>query len=136
MDMDKLLSVVRIVNMGGYYVSASIIERAFYSTIKPLSDRFLNTKDYLKKENRLFSPTERHIINEIAQGFSDEEIAGHINYTAGSVRNCLTAIKRKTKLKNRTEIVVFSLVSGLVDFEQLCLRRKKNDGHIPNNAIQ
>lgn len=124
-DMNKLLSVVRIVKMGGYYISASIIKRALDSitVINQCQGRYIDVQNY---ENRFFlSPVERCIINEIALGLSDEEIAGHLNYSAGTIRNCLTAIKRKTKLKNRTEIVIFSLVYGLIDIEQLDLWVKR-----------
>jgi len=124
-DMNKLLSVVRIVKMGGYYISASIIKRALDSitVINQCQGRYIDAQNY---ENRFFlSPVERCIINGIALGLSDEEIAGHLNYSAGTIRNCLTAIKRKTKLKNRTEIVIFSLVYGLIDIEQLDLWVKR-----------
>jgi len=124
-DMNKLLSVVRIVNMGGYYISASIIKRALDSitVINQFQGRYINNQN---NRNRFFlSPVERCIIGEIAQGLSDEEIAVHLNYSAGTVKNCVTAIKRKTKLKNRTEIVIFSLVYGLIDLEQLDLWVKR-----------
>ncbi|MDR0301870.1 MAG: response regulator transcription factor [Treponema sp.] len=135
-DMNKLLSAVKIVNMGGYYISASIIERASNSItfLKQIPDRFIDNQNHIKG-NYSFSPIERCIINEIAQGLSDEEIAEHLYCSAGSVKNCVTAIKRKTKLKNRMEIVVFSLVYGLIDFEQLDLWIKKSDGQIFNNII-
>jgi DNA-binding NarL/FixJ family response regulator len=122
-DMNKILHVVKIVSLGGYYISASIIKRASDSitVINQFPSPFNN-----KGENLFFlSPVERCIISEIAQGLSDEEIAGHLNYSAGTIRNCVTAIKRKTKLKNRIEIVVFSLVYGLIDIEQLDFWSKK-----------
>ena len=114
-DMNKLFYVVRIVNLGGYYISTSIIKRT-------LNSNRINNK---KENSHFFSPIERCIINKIAQGVPDAEIAVHLNYSAGTVKNRLTAIKRKTKLKNRLEIVVFSLVRGLIDLEQLDLRLKK-----------
>jgi DNA-binding NarL/FixJ family response regulator len=120
-DMNKILPVIKIVSLGGYYISASIIKRASDSitVINQFPNRFIDNQDN-KKENCLFlSPVERCIVSEIAQGLSDEEIAVHLNYSAGTIRNCVTAIKRKTKLKNRVEIVVFSLVYGLIDVDQL-----------------
>jgi DNA-binding NarL/FixJ family response regulator len=121
-DMNKLLPAVRIVNMGGYYISASIVKRALDSTalLKQFSCQFDN-QYYSEKENSrlLLSPTERCIITEIAQGLSDDEIARHLHFSAGTVKNCITAIKRKTRLKNRVEIVVFSLVYGLISLKHL-----------------
>jgi len=108
-DMDKLLFVVKIVNMGGFYISSSVINRALNS----------NRFNYEKKENcRFLSPVERCIISGIALGIPDKEIAGLINYSAGTVKNCVTAIKRKINLKTRAEIAVFSLVNGLISPEQ------------------
>jgi DNA-binding NarL/FixJ family response regulator len=119
-DMNKLLSIVRIINLGGYFISASIINRAIG----------MSRNNNGKKENRhLLSPIELYIINGIAQGIPDKEIAGRINYSAGTIKNRVTAIKRKTKLKNRTEIVVFSLVNGLISPE-------KSYGQLTNNAIK
>jgi len=126
-DMNKLLSVIRIVNMGGYYISASIIKREINSS----------RINYSKKENCNFlSPVERRIIGEIARGIPDEEIAVLMNYSAGTVKNRVTSIKRKTKLKNRAEIAVFSLVNGLVSPEQTKFYEKKSDGQLTNNAIK
>jgi len=123
-DMNKILPAVKIVSMGGYYISASIIKRASNSIT--VINQFPGRLKKSKGEKCFFlSPVERCIINEIANGLSDEEIAGHLNYSAGTVKNCVTAIKRKTRLKNRVEIVVFSLVYGLIDLEQLDLWVKR-----------
>jgi len=126
-DMDKIVSVVRIVNMGGLYVSSSIIKRALVS----------NRVNYGKKDDCLFlSPVERCIISGIATGISDEEIADRINYSAGTVKNRVTAIKRKIKLKTRAEIAVFSLTNGLINPEQACFMKKKSDRQLTNNIIE
>jgi DNA-binding NarL/FixJ family response regulator len=122
-DMNKLLHAVRIVNMGGYYISSSIIRRALDSIT--VINQFPGKSNVNKGENCLLSPVERCIVVELAQGLSDKEIAVRLNYSAGSIRNCVTSIKRKTKLKNRVEIVVFSLVCGLIDIEQLDFTVKK-----------
>ena len=121
-DMDKLLSIVRIVNMGGYYISPSIVKRAIDS-ITVINNNFIDNQN---NEKYLYlSPEERCIIGDIARGFSDEEIAIHLNYSAGTVRNRVTAIKRKTKLKNRLEIVIFSLVYGFISLEKPDFMNKK-----------
>ena len=117
-DMNKLISIVRIVSMGGYYISPSIIKRAIDS-IKVINQKNNNFIDNQDNEKYLYlSPEERCIISEIARGFSDEEIAVRMNYSAGTVKNRITAIKRKTKLKNRIEIVIFSLVCGFIHLEK------------------
>ena len=114
-DMNKLLSVIRIVNLGGYYFSSPIIIRTLETII------FLNQfPGYFTGKDRLpFSSTERNIIIGIANGFSDKEIALNLNFSEGTIKNYVTAIKRRIKLKNRIQIVIFSLIYGLIDLEQL-----------------
>jgi DNA-binding NarL/FixJ family response regulator len=116
-DTDKLVPVIKIVFYGGYYVSAPIFIRVLNTVtfINGFQGRMMEQKT----GSLIFSPAERGIITGIAQGFSDQEIAKHLNFSAGTVSNFVTAIKRKTKLKNRVQIAVYSLVYGLVNFDQL-----------------
>jgi len=116
-DTDKLVPVIKIVSSGGYYISASITIRVFSAVIL-----MHNFPGHIIEQNPchlFFSPAERGIVTDIAQGLSDEEIVKHLHFSTGTIKNCLTAIKRKTKLKNRVQIVVYSLVYGLISFEQL-----------------
>jgi len=114
-DTDILASVVKIVFSGGYYISASIINRFFSKTA--FMRQFSEQEN--GQDNTFFSPAERSIVTDLAQGYSDTEIAKHLNFSKGTIKNYLTAIKRKINLKNRIQIVVFSLLFGLIRMEQL-----------------
>ena len=114
-DIDKLAPVVKIIYLGGCFISASI----FSALISQFSGQITEQKDII------FSPVERGIVTGIANGLSDNQIAKHLNYSAGSIKNILTAIKRRTNLKNRVQIVVFALVSGLIHFENLWMWKKR-----------
>jgi len=116
-DTDKLVPVIKIVSSGGYYISASITVRVFNAIT--FMHNFPWQTMGKKPRHLFFSPAERGIITYIAQGFSDEEIAKHLNFSTGTIKNYLTAIKRKTKLKNRVQIVVYSLVYGFISLEQM-----------------
>jgi DNA-binding NarL/FixJ family response regulator len=108
-DMNKLLPVVRIVGLGGYFISTSVTRRAI--------EKKTEVKQLFSIPS--FSSSERNIIIEIARGFSDKEIAEHLNYSTGTIKNCVTAIKRKTRLKNRVQIALYSFVCGVVGLDQL-----------------
>ena len=124
-DTDKLVPAVRIVSSGGYYISASIINSVFNAVMFQKQ-----VPEQVQEEHSLFfSPVERGIITDIASGLSDEEISNHLNYSIGTIRNCLTSIRRKTKLNNRVQIVIFSLVHGLINidrFEPLLMKPPEN----------
>jgi len=114
-DMNKILHAVKIVSLGGYYISASIITKRI-NAIKRENQfpcRFLEIKD----KYPVFSSTERNIIKCIAKGFSDDETACYLHISIGTIRNYMVSIKHKTKMKNRAQIVVFSLVNGLINLE-------------------
>jgi len=116
-DTDKLVPIIRIVFDGGYFISASIIIRVLSAVT--FMNNFPGQIIQQKPNRQILSPTERGIVTDIAQGLSDEEIARHLHFSTGTIRNCVTAIKRKTKLRNRVQIVVYSLVYGIISLEQL-----------------
>jgi len=118
-DINKLALIVKIIYSNGYYISASITTRVF-SAVTFMSQ----FPEQTAEENRItFSPTERGIVTDIAQGLNDEQIAKHLHFSTGTIKNYITAIKRKTKLKNRIQIVIYSLVYGLIKFDYLQFRK-------------
>jgi DNA-binding NarL/FixJ family response regulator len=123
-DMDKLAPIVKIVFSGGYYISATITNRifgafAFLNRFPGQNVEFSKSWLNFKIDYRFFSPAERGIITNIAQGRSDEEISELLHFSPGTIRNYVTAIKRRTNLKNRTQIVIYSLVYGFISFDQI-----------------
>ncbi|MDR2729334.1 MAG: response regulator transcription factor [Treponema sp.] len=116
-DMNKILPAVIIVSLGGYYISASITIKAIntITLVKKFPGQFLENKENYP----VFSSTERNIVEYIAKGFTDDEIACYLHLSTGTIRNYITAIKHKTKQKNRIQTVIFSLVHGLISIEQM-----------------
>jgi len=129
-DINKLAIVIKLVLSGGHYISDSI-------TGKILSAVTFITQlpvQMAEKYPSFFTPVEQCIVTDLANGLSDNEIAKRLNFSQGSIKNILTAIKRNVKLKNRIEIVVFSIVFGLIRWDQLDIY--KNNGHFLNDTIQ
>jgi DNA-binding NarL/FixJ family response regulator len=121
-DKDRLILIVRIVHSGGYYFNSSINGRIFNTVL--LMECFPGQSAHCLKfwqrdiaDCPSFSPTERSIVICIAQGYADKEIAECLHLSIGSIRNCITSIRRKTKLKSRVHIAIFSLIYGIIKFE-------------------
>jgi len=114
-DMNKILPAVKIVSLGGYFISASILLKTLntITMIKRFPGQFLEIND----NSPVFSSAERNIVEHIVQGFSDDEIAFRLNLSAGTIRNIMTVVIKKTKQRNRLCAVLFSLVHGLVSIE-------------------
>jgi len=127
-DIDILTYAVKLVFLGRCYISASITTRVFsmITHITQLPEQ--------EENNTFFSPAERGIITALANGLSDAEIAKILNYSEGTIKNCLSVIKRKHKFKNRIQIVVHSLIFGLIRLDQLDIFKNKLMGASKNHV--
>ena len=119
-DIDILALIVKLVFFGRNYINTSI----FSVIIEEMAQQNRFMEQVVKNSAMLFSPVECGIVTDLANGLSDDQIAEHLNYSEGSIKNILCALKRRTKLKNRIQIVVFALFSGLVNFEDLWMNKE------------
>lgn len=136
-DIDKLSHIIKIVILDGCYINKSILIKLINEAriinqlprqmfIKKIAEISGNT-EYADALYPIFSPLEQDIITKMAQGYTDDQIAKKINYNTGTIRNSLTEIRHKTHLKTRVEIVVFSILYGLIRLENLSSWIKKAD---------
>ncbi|MCL2265179.1 MAG: response regulator transcription factor [Treponema sp.] len=116
-DIDKLAHIIKIIFLGGCYINSSIVVKIINSTA--LFCRFNE-----QTECNIFSTIERSILMLLAQGLSDPQIAEELNISKGTIRNCITEMRQKTKKKSRIEIVIYSLVSGLIHSDHFYIWKK------------
>ncbi len=57
----------------------------------------------LANERSPLSPREREVLQLLAEGYQNKEIAGFLNLAEKSVRNIVTRLLRKLRVSNRTE---------------------------------
>lgn len=57
--------------------------------------------------------TEWKIIEQVVYGFSNKEIADTLNLSEGTVRNYLSTILSKLKLRDRTQLAIWAIQSGV-----------------------
>jgi DNA-binding NarL/FixJ family response regulator len=119
-DMNILIPLIKIVSKGGCYINTPDLTRIFNIAFRSLGNTIKNRENTIHPEllhssASVFSPMERQIIIGIARGYSDEEIAENLHIRPGTVRNYMSAAKRKTGLKNRAQIVIQALLCGLID---------------------
>ena len=73
----------------------------------------LNSQKSFPWEDYHIGPRELEVIDLVAQGLSNKEIAGKLYLSEGTVRNYLSAILDKLELRDRTQLAVFYLRRGI-----------------------
>ena len=121
---DRLVSTVRCVFHGGVYLSEPFRN-------KGSSEILIKTNnDYLHYN---FSRTELLVFFSITLGKSDDEIAKDLNMSRNSVRNLVFNAKRKTGFKNRTQISLYAMLTGLLNISKIREQFKIQTNETPSN---
>ncbi|MDR2796173.1 MAG: response regulator transcription factor [Spirochaetaceae bacterium] len=112
----ELPRAVRSVCTGKGYVAQEICMCLFNLVSRIVSERQENTGLHPPDETRSgmfrITRTESQIVSFIAQGLSNKQIAKTLNLKEGTVRNYVSVILQKTKLKHRTQIALYALNNG------------------------
>ncbi|MDR1617878.1 MAG: response regulator transcription factor [Treponema sp.] len=117
---NELCNAVRIVYKGGCYITGGILERTFRRLVNLAHYRNIYNRFFLSVKKHVplnFSRTELRIISCIGQGQSIKEIAEQLHLAQGTIRNCISSSMRKTGSQNHTQIALFAIQNGLVDFQ-------------------
>ena len=104
MEDEKVIQSVKAVCAGIQVFGGGVFE----GMRKQMTAR--NTSPELAEE---FTPRERDIIRLVAQGMDNKEIAATLFLAEGTVRNQISRVLEKLKLKDRTQLAVFAVKNNL-----------------------
>ncbi len=96
----------------GYLLKSDDIEKqkmtikAVYAGLPIISEEALKSFTEMKKTNHLTS-RENDILELIANGFSNKEIAKQLYISEGTVRNTISIILEKLELRDRTQLAIY-----------------------------
>jgi DNA-binding NarL/FixJ family response regulator len=94
---EELISAIQEVRQGGAPMSREIARKVIASFQEPLA---------VAAEVEDLSPREREILELLAQGFPNKEIAHHVGVSDGTVRWHLRHVYDKLHVRSRTEAVL------------------------------
>ncbi len=108
-----LLSAIRAVAGGDAVVAPSaprrLLERFGHRLSSPIASGIVGGSV------DLLTPREREVLNEVAQGLSNAEIADRLVVSEETVKTHVGHILAKLELRDRVQIVVFAYQNGLVE---------------------
>ena len=99
-DYDHIIPAIKAVFMGQTVFGSEIMQRL---------PQLLNKKTGFDRERYDISVKELAIIQGVAEGLSNREIAEALYLGEGTVRNYLSTILNKLNLRDRTQLAVFYL---------------------------
>jgi DNA-binding NarL/FixJ family response regulator len=111
---DELLSVVRRVARGAYPINDSLATRP--QVAEDVLHQFQNLSLRNEEENLVspLTPREKKILEYVAEGYFNKEIAVRLGISEQTVKNHVTSILRKLNANSRTEAVVQAIKQSLI----------------------
>jgi DNA-binding NarL/FixJ family response regulator len=105
-DQDELLRAIRIVAGGGAVFSPGIAQRVLGYLSKPEPDLPTNIFDELTLR-------ERQILELLAEGKTNSEIAGSLNLSSKTISNNISNVLLKVQAADRAKLMLMALSAGL-----------------------
>lgn len=108
-----LLSSIVTVHSGGTSVDPQTAQKIFslFGRLATSSFRSLQETD---EQFKSLTIQELRIMQLIGKGYSNKEIMQEVNFSEGTVRNYISNILKKLDLRDRTQIAIFAIQSGLM----------------------
>lgn len=106
-ELDELLSAIRAVAQGEAVIDPSIAGRVL--------DELRQPRQAPAEEVPELATRDLEILQLVAQGLSNQEIADQLFLAEKTIRNRLSLIFKRLHLENRTQAALYALREGLVD---------------------
>nr|BBH95677.1 DNA-binding response regulator [Thermogemmatispora argillosa] len=120
--LEELKEAVRKVSRGEYLMNDDVLSRPQIASRVLASFRALNEEeeetDNVQKEPSPLSSREIEILDHIARGRSNKEIAKVLKISDQTVKNHITSILKKLAVNDRTAAVVYALKHGWITIEK------------------
>jgi DNA-binding NarL/FixJ family response regulator len=111
---DDLAEGIRRVGKGEYIINDSLLSRPLLAARVLQQFRQMASSTEVEPFFAPLSPREMEILENIAKGSSNKEIARELKISDQTVKNHITSILRKLNVNDRTEAVVYALRHGWI----------------------
>ncbi|HET9014669.1 MAG TPA: response regulator transcription factor [Thermomicrobiaceae bacterium] len=114
-DPTDLVTIIRRVSRGEYLINENVLSRPFVAS--RVLDQFRELAQIDEVSSSVFSPLtprEVEILDCVAHGNSNKEIARLLSISDQTVKNHITSILRKLAVNDRTQAVIYALRHGWI----------------------
>lgn len=106
MSLEELSNSIKTVLNGGAIFNPNVANKAIQIFSKMANNNAVK-ETFHDEDLPTLSATEWNIIQQIAQGASNKEIAEVLTFTEGTIRNYLSVILDKLSLRDRTQLAIW-----------------------------
>ena len=114
---DKLVDVVRRVAKGEHPINESLTNRPKVAEHVLQQFQELSWRSETEAFISPLTPRETEILQYIAQGYLNKQIAAELGISEQTIKNHVTSILRKLNANARTEAVVVAIKQGLISID-------------------
>lgn len=114
-DPDDLVTIIRRVRAGEYLINDKVFSRP--SVASRVLKEFRELSVYGQEAAPIFaplSPREVEILDNIAQGMTNKQVAYALTISEQTVKNHMSSILRKLSVNDRTQAVVYAMKQGWI----------------------
>ncbi|HEX8847504.1 MAG TPA: response regulator transcription factor [Pyrinomonadaceae bacterium] len=103
---EELIHAIRTIAAGGIYLDPTLMSKVVGSSRRQTLDGVLKSHDLSERETE--------VLRLIALGYSNKEIASHLNISVKTVETYKARLMEKLDLHSRVDIVRYALQQGLM----------------------
>ena len=117
----RLIEAIRLVHQGSYVVEDRVLEKPQVGEwlLAQFEQADLDAQNDLGSLLMPLSPREMEILQQIAQGKSNKEIAYELGISRQTVKNHMTSILRKLAVNDRTQAAIYALRRGWIRLQDI-----------------
>jgi DNA-binding NarL/FixJ family response regulator len=113
-----IISAINLVMAGGMYVPPEVLQMSMQTSPEPMRELLASLSDDEEVDSKILTPRQKEVLNYLAEGLPNKEIAYRLGLSEGTVKIHITLILRALEVSNRLAAVRKAVQMGIIREEK------------------